>query len=232
MDGYDFDGTVLRGVVPQHPSDVIITGRPYHDHKVTLRQLKLLGLSEYLVWFNPVEPEEVSPYTSALHKSNIVIRIGVDMFYEDSIFQALFIEMATGVAVQLVQTADLWGKVVVKPLQRCLRAPEGAFPYPHYIPLVGKRTVSSLHKIVWEGVYGEVPFGYYIAHKDGNLLHYHLNNLCLQANKGVAIPSGWITNTDGEPFARNCSECNTIKTIDLFEDALGEVCRECRREAL
>jgi len=224
MNGYDFDGTVLRGVAPQHPSDCIITGRPYHDYRVTLRQAKLLGLGDCLIWFNPVEPEDVTPYSAALHKSNIIKQLTIDTYYEDSIFQALFIEMATDVSIHLVQTADRWGNTIVKPLQDCLKGPEGAFMYPHYVPLMGRRAIYPLHKIIWKGVYGEIPVGYYIWHNDENLSNYHLNNLSLKANGAVDVPSGWILNTDGEPFARKCPECGEIKTIDMYQDALGEVC--------
>jgi hypothetical protein len=178
LKGYDLDGTLLRGIAPQQRDHPIITGRSWGDYNLTMRQLKSLGFDEWLIYFNPIHPFDVNPYTAAIHKSNIIKRLGVQEYYEDSIFQALFIDMATDADVYLVEQVDVWGEVEAKPLPAVIRPPKGAYQFPYYVPyLVNEKKILPLWKIIWEGVYGELPPGSTVTFADGDPQNWHLSNI-------------------------------------------------------
>lgn len=48
----------------------------------------------------------------------------------------------------------------------------------------GQRRTLELHKVVWEAHRGEVPTGYFVAHKDGDVSDCQLYNLELRPLKG------------------------------------------------
>jgi len=188
LKGYDLDGTLLRGIAPQQRDHPIITGRSWGDYNLTMRQLKAFGFEDWLIYFNPAHPFDVDPYSAAIHKSNIIKRVGVQEYYEDSIFQALFIDMATDADVHVVEQVDVWGNVQAKPLSSVIKPPKGAYQFPHWSPysVIGQEKIIPIWKILWEGVYGEVPPGSIITFIDSDPQNWHLDNIQVKPN----VPGG------------------------------------------
>lgn len=89
MIGYDFDGVVSTGKFRVYPDDVIITGNVYHEGVMKkLQELKIKAR----VYFPPDLRGAHSDLAAAVWKSEMIRRIGVTEFYEDSKIQRDVIE--------------------------------------------------------------------------------------------------------------------------------------------
>ena len=99
MNGYDFDGVVTAGVVP-NPGDVIITGRSWEEAGETLVWLDKLGI-KVPVYFCPVAYGGKTIELSGNWKLFICNSLGVTEFFEDDERQANILREA-GIHVTVI----------------------------------------------------------------------------------------------------------------------------------
>ena len=86
MNGYDIDGVITAGVMP-NPGDVIITGRSHEESAETYAMLHKLGIFN-AVYFNPLDFHDKTPDDSGKWKALMCHYLIVEMFYEDEERQA------------------------------------------------------------------------------------------------------------------------------------------------
>lgn len=86
MVGFDFDGVVTTGKIKPTIKDVIITGNTFKDYRHVMDYLKENNV-ECAVYFMPYLVDSNRPYFAALWKTEIINRLGLPQFYEDSEFQ-------------------------------------------------------------------------------------------------------------------------------------------------
>jgi D-sedoheptulose 7-phosphate isomerase len=79
LKGYDFDGVVSRGIVPDKGSP-IISGRSFQE----VERVSVPGCP---IYFNPKSYREKNDQNSAEWKAAIINQIGIGEFYEDNIAQ-------------------------------------------------------------------------------------------------------------------------------------------------
>lgn len=91
MCGYDFDGVVSEGMAPTLGSSVIITGRSWNESPQVLSHLHRKGIL-VPVYFQPISAKDKTLESSALWKAAMIIRLGVDTFFEDDIRQKRIID--------------------------------------------------------------------------------------------------------------------------------------------
>ncbi len=87
MNGYDIDGVLTKGVIPEEPY-VIITGRPYLWAEKTFKELENLGIKHHVVYLNPESVDYYNPKISGAWKAEMINKLKITEFYEDEIIQA------------------------------------------------------------------------------------------------------------------------------------------------
>lgn len=108
---YDLDGVVYmgsgrNGLRPDH-GDFIITGRSFEEEQETYQFLNSRGITENVVYFNPLRFEEKTRESSGQHKAdtiNTLLAMGyeVGIHFEDDPIQAEIIQSQTPVTVVLL----------------------------------------------------------------------------------------------------------------------------------
>jgi len=86
MIGYDFNGVVDTGKYIPIDNDVIITGNTLPMVNSVLDWLRNAGII-CAVYFMPYKNGANNRELTAMWKSEMILRLGCDMFYEDDILQ-------------------------------------------------------------------------------------------------------------------------------------------------
>ncbi len=102
MKGYDCDGVITKGVRPEKPDDVIITGRSFQESVETYALLRRLNIFN-AVYFNPIPLDDCHPALSGEWKATMINKLHIDVFYEDEELQANIIRKnCPNVTVEMV----------------------------------------------------------------------------------------------------------------------------------
>lgn len=96
MNGFDIDGVITIGLLPQF-GDIIITGRSYEEMPETMAMFVRLGIKDAVVLFNPVKFNEKTRESSGDHKVKCLTDMHrggflIDKYFEDDPIQANIIE--------------------------------------------------------------------------------------------------------------------------------------------
>ena len=100
MIGYDIDGVITMGVIPEKDA-VIITGRSIEEKERTLKMLEDKGIFNK-VYFNNVKIIEKTHKVSGKWKAKMIKELKITEFYEDNETQAFEIIKATDCIVHIV----------------------------------------------------------------------------------------------------------------------------------
>lgn len=92
MKGYDLDGIITKGIVPERDA-IIITGRSFEEAPETYKYLHNKGIFN-AVYFLPEKFENKDIDLAGKWKGVMVFACSVKEFYEDSSIQAGYIKLA------------------------------------------------------------------------------------------------------------------------------------------
>lgn len=84
--GYDIDGVISLGICPRPKNSVIITGRSYEESHETLVLMKEHEIA-CPIYFAPWKYLVKSRERSGQWKAEMIMRLGVDRFFEDDLIQ-------------------------------------------------------------------------------------------------------------------------------------------------